>query len=417
MSAEGTTYTPDASGMNLAKWRNLPMILVGGGFVLALLASLKGDLRYFGYSYLVAYIFFLSICLGCLFLVLLHHLFDAAWSVPIRRFCEHFACLLFPTMAVLWLPIGLLAPQMYPWMGMTAHPDHALHAKQALLNKPAWYAISLGIFLVWGLLAHGLRKWSLKQDETGAAKCTYKMRVYSCWGIFAFAITLTLAIILWVKTLEHEWFSTMYGVYYFAESVWTTLATVYIITLVLKRAGPLAQVATVRQFHDMGVLWLTFTVFYAYIHFSQYFIIWNANMPEETFWYVQRERGSWWDFGMLIIFGHFFLPFLALLRIDAKLTLPVMIPLAIWAWLMHFCDVSFNILPPLLPNGLGERPAVLGTILGCMAVLGGVLAAVWLKYFKSHPPFPQKDPRMLEALGIHLPPVSESSGSKPEAER
>jgi len=416
MSAEATTYTPETPTWDLSKWRNLPMILVVGGMVLAALAGLKGDARYFGYSYLVAYIFFLSICLGSLFLVLVHHLFDAGWSVPIRRFCEHTACLLFPTMAVLWIPIGWLAPKMYPWMSMT-QPDHALHAKEALLNKPMWYGISIAIFLIWGILTHGLRYWSLQQDKTGEAKCTVKMRVYACWGIAAFAFTLTFAIILWVKTLEHEWFSTMYGVYYFAESVWTTLATVYIITLILKRTGPLAQVATVRQFHDIGALWLVFTVFYAYIQFSQYFIIWNANMPEETFWYVQREAGSWWQFGMLIIFGHFFVPFLSLLRIDAKLALPVVIPLAVWAWLMHFCDVCFNVMPPLLPKGFGEHPSTLAAIFGCIGVIGGALAFVWLKYFKSHPPFPQKDPRILEALGLHHPQASEFAVAKYEGKR
>lgn len=411
MSAEATSYTPTPPTLDLSKWRNVPAILVVAGMVLAALGGLKGGARYFGHAYLLAYIFFLSIALGSLFLVLLHHLFDAGWSVPIRRFCEHTACLLFPVMALFWIPIGVLAPQIYPWMSMT-EPDHALHAKQALLNKPMWYGISIAIFLIWGVLTRGLRYWSLKQDETGSAQCTYKMRFYAAWGVFAFAITLTLAIILWVKTLEHQWFSTMYGVYYFAESVWTTLATVYVITAILKRTGPLAQVANRRQFYDIGTIWLAFTVFYAYIHFSQYFIIWNANMPEETFWYLQREKGSWWDFGMLIIFGHFFLPFLTLLRIDAKLTLPVMLPLAIWAWLMHFCDVAFNVMPPLLPNGFGEHPETLAAIIGCMGVLAGVLIMVWLKYFNGHPPFPQKDPRMLEALGIHLPTASELAAAK-----
>src|SRR5438552_15231705 len=118
MSAEAATYSPESPSLNLSKWRNLPMILVVGGMLLAVLGSLGGDWKYFGYSYLLAYIFFLSICLGSLFLVLLHHLFDAAWSVPIRRFCEHTACLLFPIMAVLWIPIGILAPRIYPWMSM-----------------------------------------------------------------------------------------------------------------------------------------------------------------------------------------------------------------------------------------------------------------------------------------------------------
>jgi len=419
MSAEATTYTPETPTLDLSRWRTLPRNLIVAGMILAALAGLRGDqtwtedhrLQYFGHCYLMAYMFFLSLCLGSLFLVLLHHLFDAGWSVPIRRFCEHSACLLFPTMALLWLPIGLLAPKIYPWMTLSP-PDHALHAKEALLNKPVWYGISIATFVIWGLLTRGLRYWSLQQDETGAAKCTHRMRFYAAWGIFAFAITLTLAVILWVKTLEHEWFSTMYGVYYFAESVWTTLATVYVITLILKRTGPLAQVAKERQFLDIGVLWLVFTVFYAYIHFSQYFIIWNANMPEETFWYLQREGGSWWQFGMLIIFGHFFLPFLALLRIDAKLSLPVMIPLAAWAWLMHFCDVAFNVMPPLLPHGFGSRPSALTLVLGCMAVIGGLLAVVWLKFFNSHPPYPQKDPRMLEALGLYHPTTTDVAVAK-----
>src|SRR4030095_11018856 len=160
----------------------------------------------------------------------------------------------------------------------------------------------------------------------------------SAWGIFAFAITLTLAIILWSKALEHQWFSTMYGVYYFAASVWTTLATLYVIAIVLKRIGPLAAVVKTRQIHDIGVLWLAFTVFYAYIHFSQYFLIYNANIPEETFYYVKREAVLCWQICLILVFGHFFFPFVSLLRIDAKLNLSVMIPLAVWAWIMHFCD-------------------------------------------------------------------------------
>jgi hypothetical protein len=408
MSAEATTHKPAGPVLDLSKWGKAPLLLVAGGVVLAALAGLKTDARSFGYSYLMAYMFFLSLSLGALFLVMIHHLFDAGWSVPIRRICEHLACLLFPVMAILWIPIGIFAPKIYPWMSM-ARPDHALHAKEALLNKPVWYGISIGLFLIWGVLTRGLRYWSLQQDQSGAAKCTHKMRFYAAWGIFAFAITLTLAAILWVKTIEHEWFSTMYGVYFFAESVWTILPTVYVITLLLKRAGPLSQVATERQFLDIGVLWLAFTVFYAYIHFAQYFIIWNANVPEETFWYVQREKGSWWSYGMLIIFGHFFLPFLALLRIDAKLSLPLMIPLAVWAWLMHFCDIAFNVIPPLLPTGFGERPAMLASVVGCLGVIGGVLALVWHKYVKGHPAFPQKDPRMLEALGLHHPTASDIS--------
>jgi len=408
MSPEGIARAESATFPVGSRWRNLPWALLGIGGGIAAIGAFVNPIQ-FGFSYLTAYVFFLSICFGCLFLVLVHHLFDASWSVPIRRVCEHMACLLFPVMAVLWIPIGIMAPKIYPWMN-PAHADHALHAKEALLNKPAWYALSIGLFLIWWLLTNRLRYWSLKQDQTGAAECTYKMRFYAGWGIFAFALTVSLARILWGKSLEQQWFSTMYGVYYFAESVWTTLATLYVMTVLLKRAGPLAKVTTTRQFHDLGVLWFAFTVFYAYIHFSQYFIIWNANMPEETFWYLEREKGSWWEIGMLIIFGHFFLPFLALLRIDAKLNLAVMIPLAVWAWLMHFCDVAFNILPVLYKDGFRLHPVTVGSLM----FIFGVLVVVWLKYFRSHPPYPQRDPRMLEALGLHHPQASPHAVAKYE---
>jgi hypothetical protein len=192
----------------------------------------------------------------------------------------------------------------------------------------------------------------------------------------------------------------MYGVYYFAGSVWTTLGTLYVLAAVLKRSGPLGAVVGPRQMHDIGVLWLAFTVFYAYIHFSQYFLIWNANIPEETFYYVQREQGSWWQICLLLVFGHFLFPFLALLRIDMKLKLTVMIPLAAWAWLMHFCDMSFNIMPLIHKEGFVIH--VLDVT--CMAFVGGVLALVFIKYFKSHQPYPVNDPRLGEALGVHYQP-------------
>ncbi|MBM3876861.1 MAG: hypothetical protein FJ386_09110 [Verrucomicrobia bacterium] len=359
-----------------------------------------------GYSYLTAYMFFLSLCLGGLFLVLIHHLFDAMWSVPTRRFCEHMACLLCPWMLVLFLPILanvlLAGPEnlIYEWMD-PAKADHALHAKHALFNKPAFVLVSLALFGIWGWLTHGLRRHSLAQDKTGAAGHTRAMRKYAAGGIFIFAFSLTLACIFWMKSLMHQFFSTMYGVYYFAGSVWTTMATVYVITLILKKRGPLASVAGPRQFHDIGVLFFAFTVFYAYIHFSQYFLIWNAAIPEETFWYVLREKGGWWWIGMLIIFGHFFVPFLTFLRIDTKLNAAIMVPFAAWAWLMHYLDMTYNVMPKIYPDG--PRIGVFDVL--SLAVIGGVLINRFFAAFNAHPPYPQKDPRIAETMGVYVDPA------------
>ena len=401
--------------LDLAKWRKLPGQLMAVGGLVAVVGAAAGyvrhgDLREFGYSWLLAFMFYLSIGLGVLFLVLMHHLFDAGWSVATRRFSEHIAALLFPWMAILFIPIAILAPKLYPWMTSDPHSDHALHAKLPMFTRAGFYVIAALCFVVWWALTNRLRFWSLKQDEDGSARCTIKMRLHACWGIWGYGVTLSLAAIMWMKALQHQWFSTMYAVIYFGGSVWLALATVYVITLVLDRQRILNDVLHEHQFYFLGSLLFAFTVFYAYIHFAQYFIIWNANMPEETFWYVGREQGSWWWIGMVIIFGHFFIPFLTLLRIDVKHTFPIMIPLCGWAWLMHFVDLSFNILPVRHPDGFPFRWAWLP--LGCMVFMGGLLSMVFLKKFASAPPFPQKDPRLVEAMGLYHPVPTQISGGE-----
>lgn len=406
MNNQYRLWTPD-----LSKWRRAPLLLMVAGGAVSVLGWLIDD-RQFAFSWLLAFMFFLSLCLGALFLVIVHHLFDAGWSVPIRRFCEQIAALLFPWMALLFIPIALLARELYQWMTADPQRDSALAAKLPLFTTPMFYAVTAGCFFIWWLLTNRLRYWSVAQDETGGAKPTYRMRAYSAAGIFLFALTLTLASILWMKALQHEWFSTMYGVYYFAGSVWMTLATVYLITLVLDRQGVLAEVLHGQQYYFLGSLLFAFTVFYAYIHLSQYFIIWNGNLPEETWWYVVRERGTWWYVGLVIIFGHFFVPFLALLRIDVKHKFVLMAPLCVWAWLMHWLDLSFNVMPVLHPEGFPWRWLWLD--LGCGAFMAGLLAMVFLKNFTSHAPYPIKDPRLIEAMGLVHPVPPQVPGGELE---
>jgi hypothetical protein len=409
MPDEAENPSPPRPPVPLPKWDKLLTVLIVFGVVCSVIGVLFDPVQ-FGYSYLLAFMFYLSIGLGALFLVLMHHLFDAGWSVPIRRFCEHLACLLSPWMLVLFIPIALLAKRLYPWMTLNPAADHALHAKLPLFTMPGFYVVTVVCFGVWWLLTSRLRYWSLKQDESGAAQCTYRMRFYSSWGIVAFAITLTLAAIMWMKALMHNWFSTMYGVYYFAGSVWMTLGAVFIIMMVLNRQRIITHVMHEHQYYFLGTLMLAFTVFYAYIHFSQYFIIWNANMPEETFWYVVREKGTWWWIGIIIIFGHFFIPFLALLRIDVKCNFLFMFPLGMWALLMHYFDLSFNIMPLKYPNGFPLQWIWLD--FACLALLGGVLTKVFLRSFLRYPPYPIKDPRLTEAMGLYHPVPTQISGGE-----
>ena len=409
MASHNSTSTSET--LDLSRWRKVPLIAIVVGLVFlalgAVVAGRSGSdvlLRQFGFSWLLSFMFFLSLCLGGLFLVLAHHLFDASWSVPIRRLCEHLACLALP-LAFLFIPIAVLAPKIYPWFTMV--PDHALLAKHALLNPTFFYIRVVAYFAIWIVLAFSLRRFSVAQDRDGAAVWTGRMRVASYLGIFLFAITLTFAAIDWMKSIQHQWYSTMYGVWYFAASVWTTIATVYVVAAVLKRTGPLRDVLHPTHFYYIGSLLLAFTVFYAYITFSQYFIIWNANMPEETFWYRLREKGTWWWVGMVVIFGHFFAPFLTLLRIDFKLKLAVMFPLAVWAWLMHFCDLSFNIMPALHT----ENFVLHWMDLGAFLLIGGVLAILFIRSLGTTAAYPLRDPRLKESLTSHELPAVEVPAS------
>jgi hypothetical protein len=390
--------------LDLSLWSKLPVVLMAVGGVLCI-AGAGISLKEFGYAWLLAFMFFLTLALGSLFLTMIHHLTDAGWSVATRRFCEHIGALLFPWLAILFVPVLLLAKKIYPWLTLNPADDRALSAKLPLFTYSGLCIATAIVFGIWWLLSSRLRYWSLRQDVTGAALCTHKMRFHSGWGILAFAATVTFAPILWMNSLDYQWSSTIYGLYLFASCGWIALATAYVLTVILQRQRILCDVLQDNQFYFLGVLFFAFTLLQAYFEFAQYFVIWNGNVPAETFWYIIRENGSWWWLSMILIFGHFFLPFVLLLPAHVKMNFKIMLPLCAWAWLMNFADLAFNILPVLHPHGYPLR--WLWLPLGCMAFMGGFLGWVFVNKFKSHPPYPQKDPRLLEAMGIqHLEGIS-----------
>ncbi len=157
------------------------------------------------------------------------------------------------------------------------------------------------------------------------------MRFHSGWGIVAFAATITGASVLWMQSVQYQSFSAMYGVYFFSNCAWLALATVYVIAAILQRQRILAGGLSENYFYFIGLIFFAFTVFSAYTEFAQYFVVWNANMPEETFWYLIRENRLWWCVSMVLIFGKFFLPFFVMLPVKVKTSLKVMIPVCLWA--------------------------------------------------------------------------------------
>ena len=387
--------------LDLSIWRSLPTVLMVIGGILSLIGLFSTPKHFgqeFGYCWLTAFMFFLTLGLGALFLTMIHHLTDAGWSVATRRFCEHLASLLFPWLAFLFIPIILLAPEIYSWVRLSPVGDRTLSAKWPLFTVPGFIVASAIFFGIWWLLTGRINYWSLRQDVTGDALCTRKMRFHSGWGILAFAATVTVAPTLWMQSLQYQWSSTIYGLYMFASCGWVALATVYVITAILQRQRVLTDVLKDNQFYYLGVLFFAFTLLEAYFEFAQYFVIWNGNVPDETFWYLMREKGSWWAVNMLLIFGHFFLPFILLLPARVKLNFKVMIPICLWAWLMNYLDLAFNIYPAIHSDTYPIHWIWLQ--FGCFAFMAGILGRAFLKKFLRYPPYPQRDPRILEAMGV-----------------
>ena len=401
--------------LDLSGWSKLPGVLMAVGGLLSLVGLLISP-KEFGFSWLLAFIFYYSIALGALFLVLIHHLTDAGWSVGIRRFCEHLASLLRWPLLVLFLPIGFLGKQIYAWMSLSPDTNNLVAAKLPVFTIPGFWVTSAVFFGIWWLLTSRLCSLSLEQDKTGAAKYTHKMLFHSGWGIVAFALVLTYSGVLWMKATQYEWFSAIYGVYFFSDSIWIGLATVYVIAVILQRQRMLDGLLQPNYFYFIGVLLFGFTLLSAYAEFAQYFVVWNANMPEENFWYLIRENGNWWWLSMIVIFGHFFVPFFILLPVKVKSNFKVVVPVCLWVWVMEAADLGFNIFPVLHTEGYPLHWIWLP--LGTLAFMGGFLSWIFVKKLNSHPLYPQRDPRLLEAMGVNAHLVDDltptpTAGGKP----
>jgi len=377
------------------------MIFFGGAFTaLGLLLSVyRNGGKEFGFAWLLSFMFYYSIAIGALFMVMVHHLTDAGWSVGIRRFCEHLASLLFPALAVLFLPLGIPALKIYSWMSLDPATNNLVAAKFPIFTVPGFWLTSAIFFGILGLLSNRLRSLSLEQDQTGSVECTRKMRVYSGPGVVFLALTLTFSGVLWMQSTSYQWFSAMYGVYFFASSVWAALAVIYVISVAMLQQGILTPVLKRNYFYFIGVLLLAFTLLASYTEFAQYFVVWNANMPQETFWYLVREKGGWWNISMLLILGKFFVPFFLLLPVHTKTNFKVLVPVCLLICVMHFTDLAFNILPAWHPGAHHAKWLFLH--LGCLLLMGGILGKLFIAKFNAHPPYPQRDPRLLEAMGVN----------------
>lgn len=385
-----------------------PLASLGAGFVktaglvgiLALALTfflslfLENGLKRFMFSYLTSFSYFLGIALGALFFVMLQHLTRAGWSVTVRRVSEYVAATL-PVMAILLVPVILGMGQLYKWTDpAVVAADHLIQVKQPYLNAPFFIARCVFYFGLWLWLSRYFLNKSLEQDQTGDAGLTLGMEKLSAPSMVLFALTITFASIDLIMTLTPHWYSTIFGVYFFAGGFLSFLALLTVLLAGLQWAGRLRASVNGEHFHDIGKLMFGFTVFWAYIAFSQYLLIWYGNIPEETEWYFHRQQSAWTYVGLMLIIGHFLLPFFGLLSRYPKRNAQSLCFWAVWILVMHWVDVYYLVMPTYEHEYL---PLHIFDPL-CMIGVGGLFIASAAHAAGQRALVPLNDPRLSEAL-------------------
>ena len=357
------------------RWALAPLAL-GAVLLVAGLAVSLADVPRLLFAYLVAWTFCLSISLGALFFVMIQHITKARWSVTIRRIPEALAAS-FPLLALAGIPVLLGMYDLYHWthseLYVVGGPDYdALVAgKRAYLNTPFFLLRYVLYFAAWTWLGHRLWSVSVRNDAAPEVENTLQLRKISAYGIPLAAVTTAFAAFDFLMSTDPHWFSTMFGVYFFAGGWLGALCLITFLALALKKGGMLPEV-TVEHTQDMGKFMFAFVVFWTYIAFSQYMLYWYANIPEEIVWFHKRFAGGWGTVAWSLLIFNFVLPFLLLLPRATKRIAPALAVMAAWLLVMHWVDLWWVAMPSMhvpyeagysaLTSGAGDLLASLQTV-------------------------------------------------------
>ena len=370
-----------------------------GGGLLGLFGGDAKELHHqFYFSWLTAFCFFTTLSLGGLFFTILHHLVRASWSTGLRRIAENLAMNI-PLMAACALVLSMGFGDVYHWTHIDPAKDPIFAVKEPYLNVGFFTIRAVVFFALWAVLAFFFRKNSVAQDGAQSAESAsafnFKMRRLAPLSMLAFALSLTFFSFDWLMSLDPHWFSTMFGVYVFAGTVVALFATLILSVLWLTRNNAVStDTLTIGVFHDAGKLMFGFTVFWTYITFSQYYLIWYANIPEETGWFMHRAQGGWEHVGLLIAVGHFILPFWTIMSRHVKRNRFMLGLVAGWMLFMHFVDLYFVIMPTH-HHHLHLHWLDLTTFVG----VGGVFLMGFLFWCKRDALVARKDPQLTASTG------------------
>jgi hypothetical protein len=365
--------------------------------IVALLIGLFVDPEQLFRSYLVGFVFWSTVPLGCLGLLMVHHLSGGGWGLVIRRVLEA-AVRTIPLMAVLFLPLVAGIGHVYEWAHAdVVAKDPVLQWKQPFLNAPFWIVRTLVYFGIWSGMALLLARWSAQQDAGRPGQpLDPRFGRVSGPGLVVYGLTMSAAAIDWMMSVDPHWFSTIYGFVMIGGAGLSALSFVILTIFALMREAPMAGVVQEKHLHDLGKLTFAFVMLYAYFTFSQFLIIWSANLPEEIPWYLQRFRGGWQALFGLLVLGEFAVPFAILLSANIKRNLRRLSVVAALLFVMRMLDIMFQVSPYY-----HERLTIHWMDLAALLGIGGLWVAAFIVFLKGRPLLPVNDPYLREALADH----------------
>jgi hypothetical protein len=336
-------------------------------------------------SYLFAYIYCLTIPLGCTAILMLHNMTGGWWGYPIRRLLEA-GTRTFALMAILFVPVWLGMSHLYPWVQTPI--------KTWYLNTKFFTVRAVIYFAIWLTLSHFLNKWSSEQDKTGDPRLLTRLDAISAPGLILWGIAVTYASVDWVMSLDPHWFSTMYGMIFMIVGALGGMSFVIFVLRMLSGHEPVKSIVTASQFNDLGNLLLAFVMLWAYLSFSQFIIIWAGNLKNEAPWYMTRAFGGWALVAVFLILLHFAVPFLLLLQRPMKRNLGALSMISGMLIVLSSLDVYWLIMPSFDSDG----PHLHATDFLALIGIGGLWVGTFFWQLRKWPMLPQHDPRFEGAL-------------------
>ncbi|HLV94832.1 MAG TPA: hypothetical protein VKS44_06550 [Candidatus Acidoferrales bacterium] len=359
----------------------------------ALLPHAQGQ---FFRSYLYAFVFWLMVPMGCIAILMLHHLTGGWWGYPIRRLLEA-GSRTFALMAVLFLPLFFGLSKLYPWANpVVVNADPILQHKKWYMTTGMFTARTVIYFAAWLLIAVLLNRWSREQDRTGDPRLTKRMGSLSGPGLILWGLVLTWASVDWVMSIESHWFSTIYGMLFMVIAALTAMCFVLFVLRMLSDEEPLKDCVPPKDFNDLGNLMLTFVMLWAYLSFSQFLIIWEGNLKDEVPWYITRAFGGWAAIAVVLMVLHFGVPFLLLLQRPLKRRLRSLSVIAAGVFFLSMVDVYWLVVPAFESERKGPYFHPLDFV--ALLAIGGLWVAAFLWQLRRWPLLPQHDPRFEGAL-------------------